>query len=336
MSQTDSERPVVHISDIATYLNCRAKWDFTSPLRQSLAPAKPSKHMWLGRMVHYALAAYYGAGSSTRAAASLRGAYTSEVLRSLGHIKEELGYVPEDLKEFAQLGMDVLNHYALWAPGHDHFTVIMPEVPLKVTRSTYDFAGQTDGLVQDLRGDLWLLEHKTSSRIPAEPLVAMAYQGQAYVWAARKDPALANVGFIKGIMYNFLYKVPPTKPEVLASGQLAKRRNLRSTPEAYLALVRAKGLDPDDYAEFVSLLPKDLFFRRYLITYSDEQLQIFEHSLEAIVGEIINKPAIYPQDALRTCPGCEFTELCRARFSGQLYNDMLEEFSVSEYYKEDA
>lgn len=330
-----AQKPTIHVSDIATFLSCRAKWDWTSPLRQSLSPTEPSKHMWLGRMIHYALAAYYGSGATNRSAKALQSAYTSEVLRSLGHIKEALGYVPEDLKEFAQLGMGMINHYALWAPAHDHFTVIMPEVPLKVPRVGYDFSGQTDGLIRDLRGDLWLLETKTSSRIPAEPLAAMTYQGQAYVWAARQDPALFSLGYIKGIMYNFLYKAPPTKPDVLASGGLAKRKNLRSTAEAYLAMVRARGLDPDDYAEFVTLLPKDLFFRRYLITYTDEQLKIFENNLEAVVGEMINKPAIYPQEALRACPGCEFISLCRARFSGQNYDDMLDDYVVSDFYKED-
>lgn len=331
-----TEHPNIHITDVTTYLACRTKWDWSSPLRRNLTSKEPNRHMWLGRMVHYALASYYGTpGSSARPREYLRSAYTTEALRSLAQIKTQLGHLPEALREFAVLGLAVTEHYGLWSPQHDTFDVVMPEVPLKVATDTYDFAGQTDGLIRDEHGGLWLLETKTAGRIPPEPLVGMTWQGPAYVWAARQDPALTRIGQIKGIMYNFLLKTPPTKPSRLLSGGLAKRSNLRSTPEAYMEQVRAQGLDPDDYAEYASRLPQDLFFRRFLVQYTDTQLKIFERNLGAVVSEIQSDPFIYPQDGLRACAGCEFVELCRARFSGQPYDDLLGDFVKNSYYDED-
>lgn len=337
---TSLELPSVHITDVTTFVGCRAKWHWSSPLRMSLTTREPNKHLWLGRVVHHALAAYYG--TPKRSVETLRSAYMAEVKRTLSQTKQELGYVPEDIQEYAILGMNVLKHYALWAPQNDMFDVIMPEVPLKLEvadgngENAWVFSGQTDGLVRDQRGDLWLLEHKTSSRIPSERLVSMAWQGAAYTWAARHDEAVASVGRVRGVLYNFVLKAPPTKPQTLVSGGLARRANLRSTPEAFMAEVRAQGLDPDDYVDYAAKLASNRgnFFRRYLITYTDEHLELFELRLRAVAEEMIGNPFIYPQDSFRVCPGCEFSELCRTAFSGLSYDDVLATFVRSTYYQE--
>jgi hypothetical protein len=79
-----------------------------------------------------------------------------------------------------------------------------------------------------------------------------------------------------------------------------------------------------------------VFFQRYLIRYTTERLNIFEYHLAAAVREMLSDPVIYPQDGMRACQGCEYGELCRARFSGRPYKDLIEEgYMQNNYYRED-
>jgi len=311
--------PKVHISDVIAWLFCRPKWDFSSPLRQNLTPKEPNKHLWLGSVIHYALAAYYGTPleGTTRPKSYLVDAFDSEALRTLRVLKGILGEIPEDLMEYAALGHGMMNHYGLWAPNYDTFDVLMPEVKLHVAMDGWDFKGQTDGLIKDDEGRLWLLEHKTSSRIPPLDAVSRAWQGMAYVWAARADPEIRAIGHVVGIMYNFLYKYVPVAPKLVYGGtQLSRRANHRITPEMYLEYARIEGFDPEDYLDFVVKLKQDVFFRRYHLRPSQAKLELFEKNLKAAVHDMLNDPAIYPQDSLYQCRGCPFQPLCSLQCDG--------------------
>lgn len=53
----------IHTSDIATYLSCRRKWDWTSPARNNLRHKVQifgvNENLWFGSGIHYALEMYY-------------------------------------------------------------------------------------------------------------------------------------------------------------------------------------------------------------------------------------------------------------------------------------
>jgi len=232
-------------------------------------------------------------------------------------LKASLGEIPEDLMEYASLGHGMMNHYGLWAPNYDTFDVLMPEVKLCVAMDGWDFKGQTDGLIRDDEGRLWLFEHKTSSRIPPPDAISRTWQGMAYVWAARADPEIQAIGHVVGIMYNFLYKYVPVAPKlVYGDTQLARRSNHRITPELYLEYARIHGFDPEDYLDFVAKLKHDVFFRRYYVRPSQVKLELFERNLKAAVHDMLNDPAIYPQDSLYQCRGCYFQSLCSLQCDG--------------------
>src|SRR4051812_5729556 len=53
----------IHASDRGTFKSCRRRWDWSSPMRNNLAP-KPEEHgvvmpLWFGSGIHWALRHYY-------------------------------------------------------------------------------------------------------------------------------------------------------------------------------------------------------------------------------------------------------------------------------------
>ena len=325
--------PKVHISDLHTFVSCRRKWEYSSPLRGGWTSKRSNKHLWLGRATHYALSAYYGVPRSERTPDVLMGAFKREAFRSLkGMFKAD---IPKDFKEFAQLGIKMVDHYAVWAPAHDDFEIVMPEVPLSVPMGTFEYTGQTDGLVRQSDGSLWLLEHKTASRIPAYDAVALGWQGTAYVWAARLDPRISALGKVKGVLYNFLYKSAPTMPKLIYNDTaLERRKNMGISPELYLREIKRRGFDPNDYEEILAALETERFFRRYPVIPSEKRLAGFQTELTAVATEMTSNPVIYPPNTLYTCPGCPYMELCLLQNEGDDWRDVVsQEFQQADAYE---
>lgn len=315
-----SNKPHVHISDVRTFRNCRVRWDYSSNLRHSLTPRKPNRHLWMGSAVHHALAAYYGSGMPSTSSSHRTGlirAYDAYTERTFAEIEDKCyGQVPDDIHDAYKLGLAMLKHYLLWVPTHDFFEVIMPEVTLRVDMGQFVYSGMTDGLVREADGTLWLLEHKTYRYIPPYPTIALSPQASSYVWAARKDPAIASIGYVEGVIYNILGKTKPRIPARLQAGGLSRNKRVNCSPELYTAVVKHYGLDPYHYTDIIAALPKEKFFRRYPVRFTDARMKVFEDTFVRQAHEMIGDPFIYPADPLRSCGFCDFRELCDLRLHG--------------------
>ena len=309
-------KPHVHISDVRTFRNCRVRWDYSSNLRHSLTPRRPNRHLWMGSAVHYALAAYYGSGMSGKRTGLLR-AYEAYTDRTFAEIEDKCyGQVPKDIYEAHDLGEAMLKHYLVWVPTHDFFEVIMPEVPLRVDMGEFIYSGMTDGLVREADGSLWLLENKTYRFIPSYANIALSPQAASYVWAARKDPAIASLGRVEGIIYNILGKTKPKIPKMLQRGGLSRNKRVNCSPELYAAVVRHYGMDMAPYLGIIAALPKEKFFRRYPVRFTEARMKVFEDTFVRQAHEMIGDPFIYPADPLRACGWCDFRQLCDMRLHG--------------------
>ena len=325
------ERPEIHVSDAMAFLTCRPRWNFSSPLRHNLMPRRPNKHLWLGRVVHHAFGSYYG--TPDRRPSHMLKAYKAEMFRSFGEIQQRIGEVPEELKDYARLGWAMLRHYCVWVRTHDSFDVLMPEIPLRVSLPDFDIKGTADGIVRDPFGDLWILENKTSSRIPSQEVVQNSWQGKTYFWMAQRDPEIQKLGDIKGVLFNYLYKAKPTLPKVLKSGALERRKNMRITPEFYLYTVKQHGLDSSDYLDHVARLKQNLFFVRYYVTFTEKQMINFERELMDLAHDMLHEPRIYCGDTMQTCTRCSYMPLCVMRQNDEPWQEVANvDFMPNEYY----
>jgi len=315
-------KPQVHVTDVNQFLTCRTKWFYSSQLSHGLRARKPNKHLVLGTAVHYALGAYYGAGS-TLAEWDGEGAleaYDMHVLR-----EREAGLdVDDEMEEYLELGRVMLREYIPFSEQHDNFTVIMPEVALNLSFGSFDFVGTTDGLVRDEQGDIWLLEHKTASQFPNSTALAFSMQSAMYCYVAQRMKTINQLGHVKGVIFNILRKAVPAVPKLLKSGDgLERRKDIGCTPTQYLRAVKLAGFNPNDYVDFAAALDPYKFVHREYISLPDVALEVAVTEFKSIVKEMLNPHrGVYRCDPLRQCSWCDYRSLCSQRLFGRDWQEI--------------
>lgn len=305
--------PEVHITDVGRFLRCRLQWHFASPLQRNLEPRVPSKHLLLGTWVHAALEAYYAAD---RDGGLLAQAYRDAVERDRLALEAQEGAVPEDIRAYMDLGAEMVAHYAVWAPDYDRFEVLATERKVAVEFEGFRYTGKIDMLVRDDQGRVWVVEHKTYSRIPAATHLGLTLQPALYLYAARQDPELSSYGPLEGMLYNILHKRTPRRPEVLKSGAFSQRANIACSPQWYRHCLACADVDPAPYADFIATLDPWKLNTRHAITMTADRLGIALECFHRVVAEMLSGPAIYPADPLYTCPTCDYAPLCEMALYG--------------------
>lgn len=129
--------------------------------------------------------------------------YQNKAMPSL----EPINSVNVDGKTFAIIRQMLTSYVALYgAADVERHTDFIPEKEFLLPHPTVDgfhVAGKIDMLARDLKGDWWLWEHKTTSRIDSGYLSKLWTNSQivSYFWAARE------LGYdCRGIIYNVLPK----------------------------------------------------------------------------------------------------------------------------------
>lgn len=324
----------IHISDVRQFKTCRRRWNWSSPLRRRLEPAIPYMPFFTGRAVHHALEMYYSDGIP--------------LLQSLDHFlqneRQHMGALwpqeEEKIQEQIDLLVGMIQHYGLWieseaqlpskwADSNLDFIALETEfsVPIRTPSGRASprvfLAGRMDGVVR-LKddGSVWLWEVKTSVSIQGlKDSLANDPQAGAYILAARE---LFDVE-PRGVLYNIMRKKIPTKPEILKSGLLTRRKNIDTTADAYLEAVREHHPDwtretiYQNYFEILQhLLDKgNTFFARYPVSRYDEELDQLQRDLHTVSLEMVHPwTPIYPNESWINCNKCPFRTPCLAMNSG--------------------
>lgn len=313
----------IHISDAKSFRSCRVRWHFSSMLREGREMDIPNRHLWLGSGVHEGLAGYYTAPQLGAKAAL--DAFMSWARQSARRLKKTEGMEREhwlEVGEGVRLARGMLTHYAQWAPSHDDFEVLQPEVIIRVPLPEFgegaQFAGRADGLALDVHGDYWLLEHKTAQTFPDIEALGVDEQAIAYNWAAREDPRLQQYK-IKGTLFTFLRKKLPKKPKRLKDGSLSKSLVIDTTYETYLQTLLDAGLSTTLYGSILQHLRDkgNTFFLRVPVTPSQGMLDTFGRYIRVVAKQMLDPNVdIYPNDNWWCGARCAYRDPCRAVKNG--------------------
>lgn len=181
---------IVTVTEIDTFLRCRLKWDLSSHNRQSLASALPNEHLGLGLIIHDAMNAWRKDPTEM-----LVSHYNERVL----HFLEEITTVYRErtdkdvtheqlspLLDATALGEAMCHNYqAYWKRStpigtklrmsEQQYVIDIPGTPHKVE-------GRIDALVQDLSGNIWILDHKTYGQKKSRNVIAQTPQFMIYAW----------------------------------------------------------------------------------------------------------------------------------------------------------
>jgi hypothetical protein len=208
-------------------------------------------------------------------------AQKDEVEKQIAGLAQE-AQIKLDLQKNYELGIDILDNYAAFAPANDAFDVIateaMFEVPIGAEIRMYDadngtigtvpiyYRGRIDGIVR-LHSDsrLYLLEHKTAKQFNEQKLI-LDQQSTSYVWAAEKIHGQP----IAGVYYNILRK-QKNGPRVKA-------------PLVYRLTVERSRASIRDWPEQVRMIVKDM--------------------------ELVSEHGLYYHTPADDCNFCDFFTIC--------------------------
>jgi len=221
----------LHITDVETFLVCRRRWNWQSPLRHNLQQAALSQPLFIGQGVHVGLDAYHSNGDNPYRAIVI---FRKWVLDRTKAITERSGPLWDAerkmINDSYRMGAALLKHYHLWRRSTvSNLEVVATEQKFKVAvpipgtgqPSTQIYlAGRLDGIVRSPTGSLYPLEFKTARSLSNIHRIFVGLQGTIYTWAAKQlygDEVI-------GIIYRILRKRIPQPPQPLQSGGFSQAK----------------------------------------------------------------------------------------------------------------
>ena len=301
----------VSITEIMNFVRCRRMWKYKSHNMMGLTPKEESNALVFGSAIHKALESYYNPDGCTSNWISIFSEYWNNNAKS-----------SDDEEKLHNLGVGMLQHYAVWAPSKDDFDVINLETKYEIPFSTdIIFTLKTDGIVRRDDG-IWILENKTYSVEPDVDFWSLDLQTTAYPWAITqlvRNEQITGIDpdeKICGVIYNGLKKKLPTVPEPLKKGGLSKAMSIDTTYDVYLRAILNHNLNPVDYTEILNALKLrgNPFFKRINIRRTTAEFRTFREFIYNVSEEMLRAQEItelcYPSPNRDCTFSCGYNKLC--------------------------
>lgn len=212
---------------------------------------------------------------------------------------------------FAYYKDDDLKPYPIKKDNETRYAEHNFSVPLIEKEGIY-FGGTIDMIVEDSKGRIWLMDHKTHKTLPKGDISYLNIQSNLYAWAMSQLDYLPNP---EGMVWNYIRWKQPTKPQILKNGSLSKSSKIDTTWGIYKKAVREAGLDIKDYEDMKEALQgkeEDFYVRHYLPFNKHVQKNILEDTKCTALEIKKNAGKIKDRNLTRDCSWCEFYSLCQA------------------------
>jgi ATP-dependent helicase/DNAse subunit B len=173
------------------------------------------------------------------------------------------------------------------------------------------FVGIVDGIVTDIRGRNWLLEHKTGAREMSDNDKWLSLQNAVYY------EVMERLDFppIEGVQWNFILSKEPTKPKILNSGKVstAKMITLPSTVEKFiLENPEITDIEKNRLEETAKEGAKRYFNRSTTLKNECVKKTLFDGYVETAEEIVRDHGKVKAMTIDQHCSYCEFKDLCRA------------------------
>lgn len=325
-------------TDFRDFAQCRRAWFW----RRFWQPLKPGKALLTGLFVHAGLEGFYKARQGEPGKDFSPSWVGDAFLRFQGEVeslREELrsrGLEMEELEESRAEAQALLETYF----EHEEVRPLLPggqvlgveetltaEFTHPLLPSPLVVQGKVDLLILS-KGGLYVVDHKTSSS-SEKSLRGMEMDTQLtiYAWLVQK-----NFSFpLRGLIYNRIFRPPPSPPRILESGILSKSTDQRTTPNLVRKALQELGLPEEPYQGLITSLSErwDRFVLREMTFRTKEHLRRFEEymarwALEMV--KILENPEehAWPSPATFRCNFCPYYSPCLVLEEGGDPQDILE------------
>lgn len=233
--------------------------------------------------------------------------------------REHLGDLPTEVERIMR------SYFAYYRDEDKRLRVIDSELDEVLPLPNGDeFNFIIDLIVEEPDGGIWLWDHKTVKSFMPESFMLIDTQLARYFWAAEK------MGYtpLRGVMFNEIITASPTLPEILKSGGLSKRKNIRCDAYTYLRYVKELGLDPNDYRDILGYLKPRLnqWFRRTSLPRDTNLTRTLMEEMSYTSREIQDAERLgqFPRTPDKSCTwGCDFLEVCQLELAGGDPSDII-------------
>jgi len=348
------------VSDMQTFLQCREKWDLSSPNRKSYRHrATPRMYLTQGTALHHAIEAQERSSAGYASLGPVEAAedfLKQERLARVEQIRRETGFEPwgTELAEWDEkadltrgLVKQYFEHYGYDNPLADQgMEYIATEVPFKIDISFQTgvpgafFVGTFDGIAKDELDNLWLVENKTYQSKPdlKDLMVHFQTTGYAVAWQLLTGMPLV------GALYNGIAKKLIAQPRRLKDGSLSSDKRQQTTYDLFVREMKRDGLSihHPKYQDILSKLKNvadqgdDRFFYREKFYFNETQIDNWTREFVDIIHEMNDDPRIYRTVSFKGCgpqgADCWWQDVCFAKHTGQDVDLTLEQrYEVGSY-----
>jgi hypothetical protein len=174
--------------------------------------------------------------------------------------------------------------------------------------------GKIDGAVKAKKMN-WLIEHKNHKSFPNADHRWRNLQTAVYI----RFIEMLGWWSLEGTLWDYIRSKPPTRPQLLKSGELSSRE-LDSLPQVVHDTLIKHKLNPRDYAELIDSQTKRMstwYERIYTPTKKEvvnALVKDFLITAKQLRDTDFDKPV--PRTIGKHCDWCEFEPLCRAVLQG--------------------
>jgi len=186
----------------------------------------------------------------------------------------------------------------------------------------------TPDLVCKYNGSYAVFDHKTYTRMLNLFILSHDDQMTAYMWLLEQNGIRVNQ-----LVYNMLRKSAPRKPQLLKKGGLSVDKSIITDVDTYMEAIVENKLNPDDYAEILSLLEtKEEFFKREVVIRSRAAMETFAWKLGIQAKQMVDpEQVIYPNDSFDNCKYCDFEKICTMQTNKMAKSSI--DVAIQEYYR---
>ena len=304
--------PSISWSEVNLYRRCPKAHDYK--YHQNLEPKRPRTPMLLGKILHEMLEAYVNAKrlkNYDRDPWDVLAEYEDKYKKFFAEEKEEYGDIPAICEDLFERYLNRYRDDGLTYEGVEEFVATDLTGDLR-------FIGYIDARAVDEQGRRWLGDRKFHRTIPDAEARFHELQLTIYLWAwNRFNPDQAA----DGILWDYARTQPPTQPDVLKSGELSKKANLRCDRATYEKAIEEHDLDPEDYQDYMTTVldrKETMFFERvFLPRPSPKMINQIVEDFRTTAVIIQHSKGIAPRHMSKfNCQGCLFKKICEAEVRG--------------------
>lgn len=296
-------------SDLQTASRCLAKYYYRVNL--NLEPRRAAEYFDVGTYVHKLLLAYY-TGSVDDTLQALKDQIAADGELFSDQRDEQLRLLDEALK--------IVLRYALKYIEDTGWTVLHAEESFEYALGSGEMLTYTpDLVVRDTDGNVWVVDHKTTSDGVPRELPVADLQVLLYLSGIKeKYPEC------QGLIFNYLRKKNPTMPRLNKTGEprVNNLNNIDTTYGVLRAFLEAEAPDllddPGHAARLEELNEYDRFFFRQVVRVDDATLKRALDDARGLIA--IVRTQTYPRSFVSfgptACQTCPYKDLCMGELLG--------------------